>query len=147
MPMLIGEKTIAQVGARVQALLREYLSDINRVYDNEGGIKIALPLDIKFEQSKNRVKLGIKFVTDKIEDESIMWADEQGDLFDQEPKRICPVTRKEADVKVCDKVCQRRHGESTVCNCPVWVDSDIRENLMEIIKPKAKVYPLKTAAA
>lgn len=81
---LIGEQTIAEVSKRVEGLLREYSSDINKVYDEDSIIKIALPLEIKFDQQKNKIKLGIKFVTDKVEDESIGWAEEtQPSLFDQ----------------------------------------------------------------
>jgi len=82
MANLIGEQTIKLVGDRVMGLMREYHSAINRVYDEDGKIKISMGLEIKFEQQKNKVRVGIKFVTDQIDDESVGWADEfQGDLF------------------------------------------------------------------
>jgi hypothetical protein len=82
MANLIGEQTIKLVGERVMGLMREYHSAINRVYDEDGKIKISMGVEIKFEQQKNKVRGGIKFVTDQIDDESVGWADElQGDLF------------------------------------------------------------------
>lgn len=145
MSNLIGEQTISEIGRRVMGLIREYSSDINAVFEEDQGIKIAMPLEIKRDSGKNKITIGIKFVTSKIEDTSIGWTDEQASLFDV-PKRACPMTRKDADEKVCESMCKQRFGEATVCNCPSWCDEDIRVNLVDLMKPKAKVYELKAAA-
>lgn len=142
---LIGEQTITEIGRRVMGLIREHSAAINTVFDEESGIKIAMPVEIKRDGQKNKLTIGIKFVTEKVEDQSIGWSDEQADLF-ATPKRACPQTKKDADEKVCESMCKHRYGDATIVNCPAWVDSDIRANLVDLMTPKAKVYELKKAA-
>lgn len=80
--LIIGERTIEDIKRRVEGLLRDYLSSIDRVLDEEGEVKISMPVDIDNKRGL-KVKVGIKFVTDKIDDSSTGYVHEdQPDLFD-----------------------------------------------------------------
>lgn len=74
--MIIGEKTIEDIKRRSEGLLRMYLSSIDRVVDEDSKISISMPIEI---ENKNgiKVKVGIKFVTDKIEDSSTGYVHEE----------------------------------------------------------------------
>jgi len=101
--MQIDEDTIEDVGERAKGLLRHYESQINRLYEQDGLVKIALPVELKFDKTVQgtKVKVKISFVTDKVEDESTGFVGQrQGDLFEKEKAKenvgagglkICPL--------------------------------------------------------
>lgn len=81
--MIIGERTIEDIKRRVEGLMREYLSSIDRVLEEDSEVKISMPVEIDNKRGL-KVKVGIKFVTDKIDDSSTGYVHEdQPDLFDK----------------------------------------------------------------
>lgn len=110
---LIGEKTIESISKKVSGLLRQYHSDINAVYENEGEIKISMPVKIKHEKGANSVVVGISFVTNKIDDTSSGFVEEaQLSLFDEPQGRLvkCPLRPDDEEVfaSYCNGKCKDR---------------------------------------
>jgi hypothetical protein len=76
---MIKEKTIMDIAKRVEGLLRQYQSPINGVFENEGKIKINMPVELSYDRTMKgtKVKVGIVFVTDKIDDSSTGYVNEE----------------------------------------------------------------------
>ena len=65
----IGEKAVSRITSDIEGLIGTYLSDINRVFDEEAGI--SLSMSAKLEDSGNgevRITTKLTFTTGKISD-------------------------------------------------------------------------------
>lgn len=163
--MKIGEKTIEDVQKRVGGLIRMHLMDINGVFEEDGNIKIAMPVDLKMDNGKIKVKVGCSFVTSKIDDTSTGIVDEAQLDLPLEPVRNCPVNPGETRTdKYCNTKCDLRieviradssdgdweRGETEFIqyrSCAAWSDDDTHARVARLLDwepapEPAKVYNL-----
>jgi len=84
---MIKELTIKDISTRVEGLLRHYQTAINGVFESEGKIKISMPVELSYDRTMKgtKVKVGITFVTDKIDDTSTGYVDEEQGKLDLAP--------------------------------------------------------------
>ena len=109
MDALIGEKTITRTDEKIEGMLRYYQREINIAYEDGGEIKISMPVAIKRKGGANNIKVGISFVTEKIEDSATDDVDELQMSFDIDKMVKCPlngdIEMKEED---CPDNCKKR---------------------------------------
>ena len=149
----IGERTIADIQKRAGALVREYLSDINEIYERDSKIKLALPVELSASKQGTKIVVKIKGVKEKIEDTSSGYINESNmGLFDEEqtgpiepsepaeivdPMRPCPLTKDETRTEKycllsCDLRCETIMAEGSAegetftqfRSCASWADYD-----------------------
>jgi len=140
----ITEKVVQDITKRVTVLLREYQSDMDHLYDEEGKVKVSMPIEISSKNNSMLVKVGFRLVTGKIDDSSTGFIRENDPElpFEETPdnKFLCPAGKGTVETAQCDH-CELRYelmesepdeaGEILLQgrSCSVWSDHDTKENI------------------
>ncbi|MEN6360035.1 MAG: hypothetical protein ABFD59_08265 [Smithella sp.] len=130
--------------------MREHLTDINGVFEDEKEIKIAMPVKLKMDQGRIKIEVGCSFVLAKLDDTSTGWVDEQQlDLPLSGPSKQCPLNPGESRlVSFCQGSCKLRRmdiypepssAEPEVPfvqfrSCAAWADQHMQEFIENLIK-------------
>lgn len=151
MTMKFGEATISDVKRRIEGLLRSYLTSISDVYERDGEIKIALAADVKMENGQNKVKVGIKFTTEKVDDTSSGYVSEaQVDLFADDATNYVPCPVRQGDrmsETYCAEKCDLRREKLIQQGaegdeedfiqfrpCSAWSDHDTHASVFKMLQ-------------